>query len=283
MPRLAAAMVLALISPITPPASGDEPKPPGVLRVATFNIHHAVGEDGRLDVDRVAGVVAGSDLAAFQEVDVRFGARSRNEDQVGGLARALGGRAAFGGNLRAPSGDGWYGVALVTRRPILAERNHPLPRSPGREGAEPRGLLEVTVDVDGRPLRVFVTHLAHDSKPDRLLQVDAIRRALASGTGPAILLGDFNFRPDSEEYARLLAPTTPGGPTPLVDAWARVGRGEGPTIGLKGDHPGRIDYLFATPDLAPGVESIRVDAETAASDHQPLLATLRFPAEPPVR
>lgn len=260
------------------PAAAMEPPP---LRLATFNIHHAEGADGVLDLGRVAEVVKGADLVGLQEVDVRFGARSRFEDQAAALGKRLGMESAFGGNLKA--GEGWYGVALLSRYPIVSQRNHPLPFSKGREKAEPRGLLEAVVEVDGLRLRVFVTHLAHDSTADRRLQVEAIRARVAGGEGPAIVMGDFNFRPEDPLYARLLSPSVEGKPAPLlVDAWARAGDGgRGATIGL--ERPGRggsrIDYIFGTPDLAEGegFANARVDAWTRASDHQPVFVELRWP------
>lgn len=134
--------------------------------------------------------------------------------------------------------------------------------------------------MKGRRVRVFVTHLAHDSREDRRLQVEAIRTVVAASDGPALLMGDLNFRPDDPNYARLLAPVADGKPPLLVDAWAHAGRGEGATIGLEGKSPGRIDYILATPDLAAGLEEARVDRETQASDHQPVLVRLRLPARP---
>lgn len=256
-------------------AAADDP-PIRSLRVATFNIHHGEGDDGRLDLDRVVAAVRGADVVAFQEVDVRFRARSRFEDQAEALAGRLGGKVAFGGNL--VEGDGRYGVALVTRFPIVAQRNHALPRSPGREKAEPRGLLEATVDAGGRPVRFFVTHLAHDSPADRKLQVARVRDLVLAGTGPFVLMGDLNLRPDTADYADLVAPAPGGDGGPwVVDAWVRAGRGDGATIGLGGKSPGRIDYILASPDVAAGLDEVRVDATTKASDHQPVLATFRWP------
>src|SRR5206468_2603222 len=100
-----------------------------LVRLATFNIHHGEGADGKLDLDRVAGVVKEADVVAFQEVDVRFRERSRFEDQADRLARLLGKGVAFGGNLI--EGEGRYGVALVSKYPIVSSRNLPLPRAPG--------------------------------------------------------------------------------------------------------------------------------------------------------
>ena len=41
------------------------------LRVVTYNIHHGVGVDGKLDLNRIAEVIraAKADLVALQEVD----------------------------------------------------------------------------------------------------------------------------------------------------------------------------------------------------------------------
>jgi endonuclease/exonuclease/phosphatase family metal-dependent hydrolase len=245
----------------------------GPICLATFNIHHAEGADGVIDVGRVADVVKGADVVALQEVDVRFGPRSRLEDQAAALGARLGLHVAFGGNLK--SGTGAYGVALLSRFPIVASRNHPLPRAAGRETAEPRGLLETALDVDGRRLRVFVTHLAHDSAEDRRLQVDAVRALVNAGEGPAILMGDLNFRPEDPLHARLLAPPEGSDRPLLVDTWTRAGTGAGHSIGLAGPRPGRIDYILATPDLAPGFADARVDTETRASDHQPVFIRLQ--------
>lgn len=191
------------------------------------------------------------------------------------MGELLGGKVVFAGNL--VEGEGRYGVALVTQFPVVSQRNHPLPRAAGREKAEPRGLLEVVLEVEGRRVRVFVTHLAHDSDEDRGLQVEAIRKIVGLGQGPALLLGDLNFRPDSELYTRLLAPMTTGGPPLFEDAWIRAGDGaEGETIGLESPKPGRIDYILGTPDLARGFQRARVVKHTRASDHQPVLVELRI-------
>ncbi len=267
-------LIAVLAGSLVAAGPADEPKANDALKLklATFNIHFAEGTDGVLDLKRVADLVRGADIVAFQEVDVRFRPRSRLVDQATALAKELGGHHAFGANLI--EGEGQYGVALVSKFPIVSSENHRLPRSEGREKAEPRGLLETVLDVRGRPLRVFVTHLAHDSKPDRLLQIDRIKAALRDASGPWILMGDLNFRPDSEEYSRLFG--RDGDEPRPVDAWTRVGKGAGPTIGLAGKNPGRIDYVIVSPDLADGLTSARVDSETKASDHQPLFVEIHW-------
>ena len=268
-------LVAASIAVSAAAAEPPETSPSRPLVLATFNIHHAEGADGVLDLGRVAEAVRGADVVAFQEVDVHYGERSRFEDQAARLGELLGGEVAFGANL--VRGDARYGVALVSKFPIRSSVNHRLPLSPGRESREPRGLLEVEIEAPGGPLKVFATHLSHDSEPERLLQVDRLRALIAGSIAgfdcPWILMGDLNFRPDSAGYARLMGQV--GDRPSFVDTWARSGRGEGFSLGVRGGHPIRIDYILASPDLASRLETIRVETESVASDHQPVIATFR--------
>ena len=97
----------------------------------------------------------------------------------------------------------------------------------------------------------------------------------------AVLVGDFNFRPDDPLHARLRAPFDAGVPA-FRDAWAIVRPGEphAPTLGLydKAQWPGdpfTTDFVFVTDDLAGRVEAVTVNDRTEASDHQPLLLRMR--------
>ena len=62
-----------------------------VLRLATYNIRHGAGADGRLDLARTAATIAslGADAVGLQEVDDAYGARSGFEDQASRLAARL--------------------------------------------------------------------------------------------------------------------------------------------------------------------------------------------------
>ena len=82
----------------------------------------------------------------------------------------------------------------------------------------------------------------------------------------AILFGDFNLRPDSEEHGALLA-----GEDGLVDAWRALGHDDasGWTCALK-DGDWRIDFGFVTPDLKDRLRAMSVDHAAQGSDHQPI-------------
>jgi exonuclease III len=42
----------------------------------------------------------------------------------------------------------------------------------------------------------------------------------------------------------------------------------------KEETPYCCDFVFVTPDLVPRLRSIRIDAETKASDHQPVIVEI---------
>jgi len=124
-----------------------------------------------------------------------------------------------------------FGNMLLTRLPILSSRNHLLPKmNLPVELSLQRAALEAVIETPSGPLRVYSIHLNHSSAEERLLQIARLREILAAAPaeggawsgrhynpvweldGPqppsptrAILFGDFNLRPDSEEHAVLLA------------------------------------------------------------------------------
>ena len=71
---------------------GDGPGRPAPWRIATFNIRHGLGRDGRVDLARTARTIAAlrADAIGLQEVDVAYGPRSGHEDQASRLAELLG-------------------------------------------------------------------------------------------------------------------------------------------------------------------------------------------------
>ena len=132
------------------------------LTVLTFNIHHAEGTDGKVDVSRIATVIRDSqaDVVGLQEVD-RGVERTARRDLLKEVADLTGMRLAFGKNLDHQGGD--YGNGLLTTRPIVSVGNRPLPNT---DGGEPRGVLQVVLDVEGTQVLVLTTHLDH-RRPDQ--------------------------------------------------------------------------------------------------------------------
>lgn len=272
-PLAAAIGVAALAVPAflsNPAVAAGEPQAPDrTVRVASYNVHHAVGVDERLDLDRIAEQIRSSeaDIVGLQEVDRHWSARSGFLDQVSYLARALNMHVVYGANLdRDPLEAGQprrqYGTAILSDAPILEWRNTLLPRTGSNEQ---RGLLEALVNVRGVPLRVFNTHLQHNSQPERQAQATAIRDIIGVPDESVVLLGDLNARPDTPEITTLV--------DRLVDAWVEAGVGDGYTYSA--EHPrARIDYVLHSGDVVTRTAAVLT---TDASDHLPVVADLALP------
>jgi endonuclease/exonuclease/phosphatase family metal-dependent hydrolase len=280
-----------------------------LLKLVTWNIQWGRGRDGRVDLQRVlrdARALADFDVLCLQEVADGWpglpGGAPGN--QFRDLALALPGFAAVEGaavDLPGPAATRRrFGNLLLTRLPVLQVLKHqlPWPCNPAVPSMA-RLAIEATLRAPFGPLRVMTTHLEYYSQPQRLAQVQRLRELHAEGVrharqprpseegpflplprgGPALLAGDMNFKPGSEDHARLLAPF-PDGTPPWVDTWAHLHPGQphpatfAPHEGPAPQPPYACDFVFASQDLLPRLRALRVDTNTTASDHQPLLLEL---------
>jgi len=202
-----------------------------------------------------------------------------------------------------------FGNMVLSRWPIVYSRPHSLPRPPTEVPSEfhpnvdfPRTALEVVIDVEGTALRVFSLHLSHLPGVQQQAQIEALKRLVSSlpqeaplwvddiristwsDDQPApcvprssLLLGDFNFEPDSAQYALMLEPLA-GQTWGLVDGWAVSGNtdlADYTCVGVDG-HNSRLDYMFASSDLRTHITSARINQETRASDHFPVYFVVEF-------
>src|SRR5688572_12746619 len=109
--RVLGLVALAFYAAVAAPALGQSgPAPdsntPLRLRVLTYNIHHAEGTDGKLDLARIARVIHEQqpDLVALQEVDVKT-RRTGGVDQAAELAKLTGMHVAFGKGIDFQGGE----------------------------------------------------------------------------------------------------------------------------------------------------------------------------------
>jgi len=234
------------------------------FRVMTYNIHHGEGQDGKVDLVRIADIIKReqADLVALQEVD-RGVARTDRRDLPAELAQLTGLSCVFSNNYHFQGGE--YGNAVLTRFPILGATNlhYQMLRT-----NEQRGLLQATVAVHGRPLVFMNTHIDHRrDDAERLQSVRELRGvAEACGRTPIIVCGDFNDTPASRVHGQLAEVFT--------DAWETAGEGPGWTY--PANHPAkRIDYVWISKSAAIEVVGARV-IPSDASDHAALVVELRF-------
>jgi endonuclease/exonuclease/phosphatase family metal-dependent hydrolase len=249
---------------------------------------------------RVTRALGDADVICYQEVSRHDAAFAGGADQEAELRRLFPGyEVVFGAGLDRGGQGGMrrqFGNALLSRLPVLQVFRHLLPH-PAAGGIKhmQRQAIEAVVQAPSGPLRVMCTHLEYFSAAHRAAQVARLREiqaeVAANEAAPAkaapspydptprpaslVLCGDFNVRPEDDEYAQLFA-------APLVDAW-RVARGAEPHPPSTGLHDRRQwpmgghcrDYFAVTADVAQRISAVTIDVATDASDHQPLLLALR--------
>jgi len=232
------------------------------VRILTFNILHGATTKGDFDLDKIAEVInnVNPDFVALQEVDFKTN-RAKNYD----LATELGLRtkmAPLFGKAMDFDGGG-YGEGVLSKYPIIASRNIPLPHSPGNE---PRTALEVTVELQSGDTISFIgTHLEHQQESgDRLYQAQKINNVFLGNQFPTILAGDLNDTPNSKPIAL------------IKRYWEDVfGENHEPTY--PSDNPiKKIDYIFYRPSVFWKVNETRVICDSVASDHCAVFAVLQL-------
>jgi endonuclease/exonuclease/phosphatase family metal-dependent hydrolase len=266
-----AAVIGVLAFGTSSPALAEPAAPHRPIRVMSYNIHHGQGVDDRLNLNRVAAEIghSGADIVGLQEVDRHWSERSDFADQAADLARDLNMHVVYGANLDLdPLNPGeprrQYGNAILSDAPIREWHNTLLPRT-GK--LEQRGLLEALVTVRRVPVRVFTTHLQHNSQQERIAQIAAIRKVIATSQESVVLTGDLNARPDTPEIDAITED--------LVDAWTEAGVGHGYTFSTENPHA-RLDYVLHSNDVTTCIAAV---LSTDGSDHLPVAADLALPRD----
>ncbi|HEY4031680.1 MAG TPA: endonuclease/exonuclease/phosphatase family protein [Caulobacteraceae bacterium] len=238
----------------------------------TYNVHRCVGVDRRLDVGRVAAVIAQQkpDIVALQELDV-CRQRTGAVDQAHAIAQKLGMHFHFHAAFAVE--EERYGDALLTAAPHQVIQAGPLPGLPRIRAVEPRGALWLELELDGRRLQVLNTHLGLVPHEQRA-QARALAGADWAGSRkrndpPLIIVGDFNATPYNQAYRILAARFT--------DARVQA-RGPGPTPTFPSRLPMlAIDHAFLDGKVrATRVQTVSGPLARTASDHLPLVVDFEF-------
>ena len=158
------------------------------LKVATYNIHKAIGLDRRRDPERILTVLheIDADVVALQEADRRFGRRASALpiDMIDNHGRYVPVQLDT-----RPDSIGWHGNAVLVRRgvKVLATRVVPIPT------VEPRGAISVDLVIRDKRVRVVAMHLDL-SGIRRRQQVQAILAHCdeCEPALPTVMMGDLN-------------------------------------------------------------------------------------------
>jgi endonuclease/exonuclease/phosphatase family metal-dependent hydrolase len=260
------------------------------MRLGTFNLMHGRSlADGLVDAGRVHDTIAAldADVLGLQEVD-RGQPRSGHADLARIAGDAMGAAEVLfvpavvgtpGESFRVATDDDrdgadpHYGVALISRFPVLEWRVTRMPAAPLRAPIvipgpgrvkvvllddEPRVLIAAVVATPAGRVTIATTHLSFVPGWN-VRQLHLVRRALRALPAPRILLADLNL---------------PGGLPRLFSGWHRlagVPTYPSPAPRVQFDHvlADRRGFERLPPVL--GVTS----PHTPVSDHRPLIVTMR--------
>lgn len=225
---------------------------PNRMRIMSYNIRIGIGMDNKTDLQRAADVInrVNPDFVGLQEVD-SIAERSFWVDQAKALGEMTDMHYIFAPALERSKG--LYGIAALVKEKPLAVRNIHLP---GQE--EVRTFLVLEYD----DYLLCNTHfsLVADSRKE---SVEIIRKVVSEYDKPAIITGDFNMLPTSEE-CRMMDEIW----MPLSDTTRFTFPANGATRA--------IDYIWGREGYDYKVLNYEVVNEPMASDHLPLYIDVEF-------
>jgi endonuclease/exonuclease/phosphatase family metal-dependent hydrolase len=232
-------------------ANPAQPSPQTSLTIATYNIQQGYSQDGLKNYDGQLELLRGleADIIGLQESDT-----NRIAGGNGDIVRYFADRLDMHSYYGPKPVPGTFGIALLSRYPIANPRTFFM-YSEGEQTAT----IEAEIVVWGRAFNVFVTHLGNSGP---IVQQEAILQEL-QGKANVIAMGDFNFRPDSDQY-RLTTGV-------LEDSWLLRWPHGNDAQGI--DPADRIDHIFVSPGTRV-IES-RYLAEPQ-SDHPAMTTTIEW-------
>ena len=219
-----------------------------------------------------------------------------------------------------------FGPMVLSRWPIRMARYIMLPKLATTDCLSmDTGAIECVVDTPSGPLMVYSLHLTPVSCRERLMQLDLLlefyRNTRVNGgswtgggsgvTDPveirhmgelnwsndepipvipkeAVVMGDFNMIPESEEYYTMVGTPDPcsgrvGHVDDFLDSWTFAREHSEDRISWFPDppecapgYPICLDYCFISPNLSQRVERAWIDQEAIGSDHKPYWVDLDF-------
>ncbi len=165
------------------------------FRLLTYNIHKAIGMDGKYRPDRIIAVLQhhNADIVLLQEVD-RGVPRSNHEDLASLLGRSLQYEYRAAG-MNVVMKRGRYGNATLTRFPISRQRNIDLTVAWRKRRGAQHTSITVTNSKPGISVDIFNIHLGLSAMERRRQVADLLSSKQITSLPvdqPVIIAGDMN-------------------------------------------------------------------------------------------
>jgi endonuclease/exonuclease/phosphatase family metal-dependent hydrolase len=249
--------------------SGSTPPPTSTsgstLKVLQWNIAQGYGQDGKSNIDRVVAFIAAKkpDVISFNEI-MRYS--SRNDPQIiADKLRALTGQTWTYKWVQKSGSSSGEGECVMTRLAVDGTDDFLLSAS--------RSVAMISLNVNGRNVNVFSTHLDASASSTRLAQVRQLVSWAATNAEQRIIAGDFNGWPGTPEINEMLKTHN--------DGWL-IAKSKGVAVSYAGNPDGntrntRIDYVW----YSKGASYLSVtraevfDTKTTISDHNAVMVTFQ--------
>lgn len=252
-------VVLASTSTAPPATSGS------TIKVLQWNIAQGYGTDGRSNIDRVVDFIVRvrPDVISFNEI-MRYSSSSQPQMIADRLRSRTGETWTYHWIQKSGSSSG-EGECVMTRLHIDGVDDHLLSYS--------RSVAMARVNVNGRNVSIFSTHLDHTSSSYRLTQVRQLVSWALGQPEQRIVAGDFNWYPGTTEINEM--------GRSYYDGWA-VARAAGREYSYPSNPDGntrnnRIDYIWHSRNASylsvtrAEVFDTRDSSGHRPSDHNPLM------------
>jgi endonuclease/exonuclease/phosphatase family metal-dependent hydrolase len=256
-------VVLASTTTDPPSTSGN------TLKVLQWNISQGYGTDGRSNIDRVVNYIVQwrPDVISFNEI-MRYSSSSQPQ-QIADRLRSRTGETWTYHWVQKTGASSGEGECVMTRLDIEGVDDFLMSYS--------RSAAMARVNVNGRNISVFSTHLDHTSSAYRLTQVRQLVSWASTQPEQRIVAGDFNWYPGTTEINEM-------GRT-YYDGWA-VARSAGDAVAYPDNPDGntrnnRIDYVWYSRSASylsvtrAQVFDTRDSSGHRPSDHNPLMVTFQ--------
>jgi endonuclease/exonuclease/phosphatase family metal-dependent hydrolase len=247
----------------TPPPSGS------TIKILQWNIAQGYGQDGKSNIDRVVDFIVNKrpDVISFNEI-MHYSSSSQPQMIADKLRARTGQTWSYKWVQKSGSSSG-EGECVMTRLDIDATDQYLLTAS--------RSVAMVRVNVNGRIVNLFSTHLDHESSATRVTQVKQLVSWADNHAEQRIIAGDFNGWPGTAEINEMLKTHK--------DGWA-VAKSKGVAYSFAGNPDGntrntRIDYVWysngatALSTTRAEVFDTRDSSGKKPSDHNPLIVTFQ--------
>jgi endonuclease/exonuclease/phosphatase family metal-dependent hydrolase len=255
---------------IVPPPTVQPPPPPAgtTLRVMQWNIHNSQGRDGVCSPDRIANTIVAqkAHVVGLNEVKTFAGACAYTFD-MGQKLQSL---------LQQKTGLTWYRQYINVKGgtsgagKLLLSQYRPVSSS-STLLSYTRGVVQMGIDVNGRTVNVFSTHVEYFTSSWRPVQITEAVRWMSTFAEPRIMMGDFNTTPGTSDYSIIAKP--------YQDAWAAA-KSAGTATAYNGTGATkdsvRFDYVFHSRVAAVSLKSVKVPDTRIngvfPADHDPVVA-----------